>query len=77
MDNAGRISLHINGKTVGRLRVLTSNLGLPPVEVPDPNSTNGTDDVEPLKNFGLNMHKIHAFLMKFKPTLINNFNEML
>lgn len=78
MNAEGHINLIITGKTVGRLKVEVSNLGMPPPPPPS-NSTNSTDadDNEPIKNFGLNMHKVHAFLTKFKPTLMSNFNELL
>lgn len=82
VDSSGHIHLTITGKTVGRLQVLNSNLGQPPPPEPG-NATNSNsnssdpEDNEPRKNFGLNMHKIHAFLTKFKPTLIHNFNELL
>lgn len=78
VESSGKIDLTITGKTVGRLKVEESNLGQPPPE-PPANGTNGTDDTdnEPKKNFGLNMHKIHAFLTQFKPTLITNFNGLL
>ena len=42
---------------------------------PPPPSNDSQGEDEPKKNFGLNMHNIHKFLMDFKPTLISNFNE--
>jgi len=75
MESTGKVDLKITGKTVGRLSVTTSNLGQPPP--PPPSNDTSQDDNEPKKNFGLNMHKIHAFLTKFKPTLISNFNDLL
>lgn len=75
MDSGGKINIKIVGKTVGRLTVTTSNLGQPPP--PPPSNDTSQDDNEPKKNFGLNMHKIHAFLTKFKPALIERFNDLL
>ena len=70
----GHMEFKIIDKKEGKPTVTTSKLGQPP---PDPTPVNSTDpeDNEPRKNFGLNMHKIHAFLIKFKPSLLNNLNE--
>ena len=61
MGSEGHITLTITGKTVGRLSVTESKLGMPPAPPPDPNNTDSAGS-EPRKNFGLNMHKIHKFL---------------
>lgn len=74
MASEGHITLAITGKTVGRLTVAQSGLGEPKPPPPDPNNT---EPVEPRRNFGLNMHKIHKFLTQFKPAVIARFNEIL
>jgi len=47
-------------------------LGQPPLP-----ASNDTTVVEPRKNKGLNLHKIHGFLAKMKPTVIENMDKFL
>lgn len=71
-QGSGTFNADVDGYTIGRLRVIQSNLGQPPAP-----SSNGTDAPAPRKNFGLNMHKIHAFLTKMKPTVIAQMDSYL
>lgn len=64
-QGGGVFNADVDGYTIGRLRVIESNLGQPP-----PPPSNGTDDTPPPKNFGLKIHAIHRFLTKMKPTVI-------
>lgn len=53
---------------------MESGLGQPPLPVAD---ANDTTPPEPRKNKGLNIHKIHAFLTKMKPTVIEKMDAYL
>ena len=62
--------------TLGKPDVTEYHLGDPPRPARDPNSTEPVND-EPRKYYGLDMFKIMAFLKKFKPSIINEFNMQL
>ena len=76
VHNDGHMEFKIIDKKEGRPTVTVSKLGEPKADSVPSNSTDPEDN-EPRKNFGLNMHKIHAFLLKFKPALLTNLNEQL
>jgi len=67
-QGAGVFNADVDSYTIGKPVVLESALGQPPMPERDANDTSPAP--EPRKNKGLNIHKIHAFLTKMKPTVI-------
>ena len=77
MGGDGKISFHIESMTLGKPDVTEYHLGDPPRPPRDANATDSPDDQQPRKYYGLDMFKIMAFLKKFKPSIINEFNMQL
>ena len=51
-------------------------MGQPPLPTPT-NASADEPPPEPRKHFGLHLHKIHGFLTKMKPTVIEQFDHYL
>ena len=71
-QGGGVFNADVDSYTIGKPVVEESGLGQPPLP-----ESNDTTPAEPRKNKGLNLHKIHAFLTKMKPTVIENMDNML
>lgn len=67
----GHMTFNILDKKEGKPSVTVSKLGT------RPKPENATEEDEPMRNFGLDMHKIHGLMLKFKPTLLENMNNLM